>query len=483
MFPSQTSLIPIAVALTRFLETNGLNSFSLNYPYWYLGTTPFKYLAGPIVPLVLATLHQAMPFISLFNLSIYLIFVSFVVSIIGWGLLIKAITHDRRIVLMVIFLTSILPWRYFSAITFEETTVVIAKNFLPFVLLGLWNLLEKKSLKNWLIAVCLISFLLFINTTIIPVLLVGIVVISLAKSFENGKFKKFSRYLIINCKLLIISLGLVTLWYSPHYWLTILFNPSIGGVNTLEAIKRLIDFLKASLPLVLAVLAVYFSGKIKSRLSVLALTWMGTFFFLTIFRFMGDPDFWMDWKSWFGELEIGAALLIAKNLPFTIYHLPFEKTYKSYIVNFALLIFPFLAVFLVYRLIGRPSLLTKTPPGALQSLAALNTAVKKDNGRVFLSGATVFWLNAFYDIPQVRGGADQAAVNPFWNKAAYEIREGNKPELSLDWAEKLKIKYVLVHTSASLEYFQDFRNIGKWKEIGQIVWQGGGDIVYKIFSK
>ena len=52
MFPTQTSLIPIGVALARFLGERGLTAFSSNYPYWYLGTTPFRFLTGPVVPIL-----------------------------------------------------------------------------------------------------------------------------------------------------------------------------------------------------------------------------------------------------------------------------------------------------------------------------------------------------------------------------------------------------------------------------------------------
>ena len=55
MFPAQLSFIPVTVALTRFIEANG---FVGTYPYWYLGTTPVKYLTGPVVPGVLVGLDN-----------------------------------------------------------------------------------------------------------------------------------------------------------------------------------------------------------------------------------------------------------------------------------------------------------------------------------------------------------------------------------------------------------------------------------------
>ena len=80
MFPSQTSLIPITVALAKFTAANGFGGL---YPYWYLGSTPVKYLTGPVVPGVLVGLHQLLPNFSLFDLSYFVILTSYFISAIG----------------------------------------------------------------------------------------------------------------------------------------------------------------------------------------------------------------------------------------------------------------------------------------------------------------------------------------------------------------------------------------------------------------
>ena len=59
MYPPHTSLIPAAVALTRYIAEHG---FSGNYPYWYLGTTPVRYLTGPVVPNILIVLKNLFSF-------------------------------------------------------------------------------------------------------------------------------------------------------------------------------------------------------------------------------------------------------------------------------------------------------------------------------------------------------------------------------------------------------------------------------------
>src|SRR3990172_12738227 len=94
IFPAQTSLIPATVALVRWIETNG---FSGLYPYWYLGTTPVKYLIGPVVPGVLVGLHKFLPGSSLFDLSYLILTTSYLILSFGWGLLAWKLSNRRRI--------------------------------------------------------------------------------------------------------------------------------------------------------------------------------------------------------------------------------------------------------------------------------------------------------------------------------------------------------------------------------------------------
>jgi hypothetical protein len=65
MYPAQTSLIPVQISLVKFWEGGG-NVFA-NYPYWYLGTTPYRYLTGPILPSVMMLCHHVFPTINLFE--------------------------------------------------------------------------------------------------------------------------------------------------------------------------------------------------------------------------------------------------------------------------------------------------------------------------------------------------------------------------------------------------------------------------------
>ena len=490
MFPPQTSLIPVTVAVARFTEEfisseGWLATLKLAgawYPYWYLGV-PFRYLTGPIVPLFLFIARKILPNASLFTSSIYLLGISFAMGAFGWGAFSAKVTKSKKVGFVVAILLSFLPWRYFSSIALSETSEVIAKNFLPYALIAFFVYLKNKNKGRAFLSILAISTLFLINTSIIPILLVGMVSLILAVSFSKGKFTRLTKHIKLSLITLSFALILVTLWYTPGYWLTVILNPSIGGAAGYKVFLRIVDLLKVSLPLVFAIAAVYFSGKIKSRLLVFSLTWTLTFIFLTVFRFIGDPDFWQDWTSWVFELETGIALIAALPLAELFRKLNGKKTdviysIKIYIVIFAGLVTSFLVTKYIYSVLGKPRLISKEPPEGVKSLSVL--ADIAEDKRVFLSGSTVFWANALYDLVQVRGGVDKAAIHPLWDHAAYQLREGKDADLALVWLQTLGVEYVLVHGPASAESYHDFRYLDKWKSVGQEVWQGEGDIIYKI---
>ncbi|MFV1917276.1 MAG: hypothetical protein ACC618_02250 [Patescibacteria group bacterium] len=495
MFPTETSLIPVTVALARFIESNGIASMLGEYPYWYLGV-PYQYLTGPIVPLLQVFLHRVLPGLSLFEITYILLFLSFLASVFGWFWLVvkiqkvrfKLFSFSTGHLAFIIFL--ILPWRYLSTLALSEASVVISKNLLPFALLAFWSFYKKKDRKNAFIAVFALSVLLLINTTILTIFAVGVTALILAASFKKGKIRGLTQKIKPSLFLILYSLILVTLWYTPGYWWTVVTNPSIGGASGIKVFLRVFDLAKASIPLILAVTTVYFSGKIKSRLSLFSLTWLFTFLFLTVFRFIGDPDFWQDWTSWLSELEIGVALLISISIInnqskiFSISHLLQRSKLRLALVIF-LLVLPFFLTNYVYGLLNRPPLISKQIPQGVRSLEKLSElaaggSTELTTLRVFLSGSTVFWANALYDLNQVRGGVDKGATHPYWDHAAFQLREGSDSELAQGWLESLGVSYVLVHGPNSSEVYRDFRNIDKWNKVGEIVWEDQGDMIIKV---
>ena len=239
MYPSQTSLIPVIVSLSKFFIENGFTSIHRWYPYWYLGV-PFRYLTGPVVPLSVYLLDSVFTHTSLFTIIIYLTLASLLTGIVGWAILINKINKGRMLGFVFALIYAIMPWKYFQAFYLDEASFVIARNFLPFCLILVWNLLGRNKAKEFIFASFSISFLFLINTSILPILIVGLVTVTLAKSFEKSRIKGLLVQLKLLSFLVVSSLLLVTfVWYTPNYWWTILTNPSLGGNPVYKIIFQL----------------------------------------------------------------------------------------------------------------------------------------------------------------------------------------------------------------------------------------------------
>mgnify|MGYP001585318609 FL=1 len=207
---------------------------------------------------------------------------------------------------------------------------------------------------------------------------------------------------------------------------------------------------------------VLFFKKGADPLVKFSVIWLGTFGALTLFRFFANPNFWQDWTSWLYEIEIGLAILIASR-------------WKSSLLS--LVVLPVVVALFVYGKLGKPALFSPTLPTGVKSLVKLNEIA--GDKRVFMSGSTVFWANSLFDMVQVRGGRDEAAINPLWRSAAYEIREGQDPQQSAKLLKELDVSYVLVHGEDSPEYHYDFKHLEKWAAVGKMIWEERGDAIYR----
>ena len=367
-------------------------AFSSNYPYWYLGSTPFKFLTGPIIPVLSVLVGKLIPSATYIDILIFFVIVSCIISAAGWSVLISKINGEKINFssFMIYFLIfAVLPYKYLSGLALAEPSAFIAEMLIPFVLLTIRRNSYWGSLA--------IAALLLISTNVLPVLLSGVVILSLTASRVDGKIRKWKKPL--EKSLIIFGIGfiLATFYYTPAFWLIILINPSIGGVPGISAILSLLGLARNMIPVFLAFIAVYFSKKIQSRLTFFGWVYLLVFGFLTLWRIFGNINFWMDWTSWLTEIEIGVGILIAANI----------KDLKYLF----LLIMPFSASFLVFRALGSPLLISKQPPTEMESV---NELAKIAGGNlVFTSGTGVFWLNAFYDTPQVGGMKSQLIQNGY----------------------------------------------------------------------
>ncbi|MBI2421155.1 MAG: hypothetical protein HYV38_03675, partial [Candidatus Levybacteria bacterium] len=123
MFPAQTSLIPITVAITKYVAARG---FGGNYPFWYLGTTPIKYLTGPIVPSALFGLKSLFQSTDYFSLAIALVFASQLIWAAGWFVFVKFLSGSSKLGLVVAVLVLLSPLDLVLSLGLGETSAILA---------------------------------------------------------------------------------------------------------------------------------------------------------------------------------------------------------------------------------------------------------------------------------------------------------------------------------------------------------------------
>ena len=469
MYPAQTSFIPVQVALARFLESQGWRAVFVNYPYWYLGTTPFRYLTGPILPTLLVSLHRFLPGLTLFEILLGLICITFPFGATGVYLLVKEMKGGRFSALLAAifyFFGPVIPLLF----RFSDGIYLIALSFLPYILIFYLRFLKQWQRKTAIYLTLSITGLVLLDTTIIPSLIFAMTAVFLAKTGWKNVEEKLKRSLW----LIVYSVLLATIWYTPGYWLTLLTAPSLAGKTLLSVAISLPRLLAIALAFFLAIFSTRFFKK-KNLFRDFCFFWLFIFGFLTLARFMADPDFWLDWSAYGIELQMG----IGMGLSLILSRIK-EKTRRTFMsmVLISLLIVSWL--FLVKNNVI-DTFQKEINQSVEYRIGEKLTEIVKPGEKVFLSGTTVFWLNTFFDIPQVRGGEDKAAVHPIWDKAAWEIREGTKVELSEEWLRELGVKYLVVHDQTSKEFYHDFAYPEKFEQGNfQKLYQDNGDRIYQL---
>jgi hypothetical protein len=479
----QPSVEPTVWFEAEFIKNNFPN-LSWN-PFWYLGY-PFRFSGPPIFIYILAILSKTLGvpvseiekwliliLLSIIPVSLY-IFISFILKNRLWAFL-------ASVFFIVVLSFGYLfpqaqasgfnagfgPWHYVGFLTYGGGQRILGLAILPLALLFLWKALSEWK-HFWIILAVIFASLLFLSDHVTSIsFLIGVLTILIVLGWD-----KLGRALI----LLVIACLLVSFWYTPSYIQNILFSPSLAGKPLKDVVTGLIRFFIVLIPAFLAILALK-----KRRVEItFCILWLFLFLFLAFLYFLTDPDFLTEYSRFFPEIDIGIAMafgLLIQNLKFKRQN--YNSKFKSFGFLVAILIFASCILILGWRF--NSFRLSQYDPQLEREIA--NQLKNISNGqRVYLSGSTAFWFNFFEpNIPQVRGGVDQASTNPFWAHASYQIREGESPKLAEGWLKALRVKYVVVHDKNSAEYYHDFKSTQKFEQIGTKVFDNrAGDVIFQV---
>lgn len=462
MYVAETSLVPVGVAVARFIERQDWGGWWQLYPNWY-GGVELRYIMGPLVPILIGWFNHLYGY-DHFDISIRLILISYIIGSIGWGWLARNLGGSWKVAVVVAVVLTASPWKMISGLYLGETSVEVAKMWVPWIVVCVGK--RKKWLGFWLLI-----GLLMTNTSALWLLITAIVALSIAQTSDidtadedRQQFAAFWQVFGYGMRLVLAGLVVATGWYGVDYWLRIAFSSWIGGVPAIETVIKMLISGRDWLPVTLIIVSsLGFKGK-KSKLELFGWIWLVGFGGLSIYRCVANPGFWQDWTGWLAEVEVGAVILMSS----------LRKT------GFAVWAMTLSLGLGIYLVMGRPKLLTADLPEGLIGVTQLAEMAKPEE-RVFLSGSGVWWAGAISELKQVRGGNDMAMPNRNWLDWIYTIRESEDVEQTRQALSRLEVRYVLVHGQDSKNYYHDFKHMQKWSELGEKVWEKNGDAIIKVY--
>jgi len=109
-------------------------------------------------------------------------------------------------------------------------------------------------------------------------------------------------------------------------------------------------------------------------------------------------------------------------------------------------------------------------------------------GRAFMSGSSSMLYNAVTDNPQMKGGHDQQAVNPFMAIVGFTIYSGmNAGErdaaYSIFWLKAYGANAISVSGPDSSDYYKPFAHPRKFEGILPVLWREGDNTIYEVSSR
>ena len=105
--------------------------------------------------------------------------------------------------------------------------------------------------------------------------------------------------------------------------------------------------------------------------------------------------------------------------------------------------------------------------------------------RVYATGSVGFWLNAFNDTPQFRGGYDQGIGNHIIPAVIHQMGSGEgsfnrEGEIGALWLKAYGVHAIMIGGPRSRDSYRDFHNPRKFEGLFREVWRDGDDVIWEV---
>lgn len=498
------SIESVFLADARFINDNGIGATWL--PNWYLGF-PFRFFYPPLFHFLVAFIAK---FFSAFSVALAYHFVTALFYSLGAVSLYYFLRYFTRKTFPAFaagFLATLLPsfsylipavksvaenfnlapWRLVVLLLYGEGPHISALAILPLVLLVFLWALRRPSFKSFLLASLMTAIIPLTNWPSSISLSVMLFSLLVAEMFLGQAFFKLKRSLLI----LITAYGFSAFWLTISYiYTTFAIAGPRGGGGFLQTYINLLPWLVVAAPLLVGLLLAIFHKKQKRY------TWSFIIIYTILFSIIIFSGYFSQFKivpesnRFTPEWNIGLIILLALLLGAIYQKINFSKRILTAAVRIIFIIIVMAAI--VYagwpffkgsgEIIKENRDITKSVEYEIAQWLAKNT-----NGeRVYATGSIAFWLNAWTDVPQVRGGSDQGATNPWFSHATYQINtstnapRGQEGELAILWLKAFNVEYLVFNKPQSREVFHDFNNPEKFEGLLEEVYNNKGDTIYRI---
>jgi hypothetical protein len=179
------------------------------------------------------------------------------------------------------------------------------------------------------------------------------------------------------------------------------------------------------------------------------------------------------------EFEMGACLLLG-SAAWALYTLLPRWTWP---ILLAILLGPVIVQYGNYR--WRAKL--DTQRAELEKRSEYTTARWLDanmkGGRVYVTGSTAFWLNAFSGTPQLIGCCDQGQSMPVLNAVPYKVNSSLGPaytEPGINWLRALGVQAFVVNGAGSTDEYKDVGAPERFDGVIPLLHRENGDSIYSV---
>jgi len=465
-------------------------------PLWYMGF-PFPLFYPPALPYMVTGLHRIadIPVASAYRILTGLSYICIPATLFLFARYLTGRRYPAAIAALIYSLApsfcylipevrqdaagfEYLPWRLVVLLRYGEGPHIMALVFTPLAALGLLHAMRRPSLRAILLAALAISAVALTNWIALFALAGILLVVTLSELLVGHGREKLKAAL--PCA--ILAYGLCAFWFCLSFiqagatW-------SGGGGSMDDLLGNWPALVFIGPPVAVALLLV-FGGNAGRQAGFVIGGWLLVFSLIAAGWYLAGIALTPQPNRYLPELNMAVAMALGLladrgrqwlRQPQVGWARRLGVAYTpALLVSIALVSIPFLRV--AHAVTSpQPDVTTTSEYRVAQWLAA-----HVEGERVYATGSHAFWLNVFTDVPQVRGGADYAATNSWWDHVSYQINTGERGDLAVLWAKALDVRYIVVSYPGSADAYQDYVYPAKFEGLLPRVYDDRGMAIFEV---